>query len=71
MFTSTGLIHRGLTFNFFLLLCKHYDYDFNVQKQKSIQRKVRHANFRSVLCFAGQLVESKVSSLFSVVFNCF
>ena len=43
MFTSTGLIHTGLTVNFLLLLCKHYDYDVNVQKPKRIQRKIRHA----------------------------
>ena len=72
MFTSTGLIHRGLTFNFLLLLCKHYDYDFNVKKQKSIQRKIKHANFRSVLCFAGNYLKAKYLpyfQLFLIVFS--
>ena len=53
--------------NFLFILCKYYD--VNVQKQKRIQRKIR--NFRNLLYFLEQLVESEVSSFFFTVFSCF
>ena len=63
--------HTRLTFNFLLLLLCTY-YDVNVQKQKTeFKKKKRGRKVRHLLCFVGQLVESKAPFLFLVIVNCF
>ena len=61
-FTFTGLTHKGLTFNFILLILKYYHVNVEKHKQDSTKTKARET---LEVCFAGKLVESEF--LFSVL----
>ena len=50
-FTFTGLTHKGLTFNFILLILKYHHVNVEKHKQDSTETKARET---LEVCFAGK-----------------